>query len=75
MKLTQEELEVLQQMNTEYTQIKVSIADLEMQKHSALHSMEALREKFSAYEKVLVDRYGADSVINLKTGEITKKEK
>jgi hypothetical protein len=75
MKLTDEELETIQQMNTEYAQLKNSIAEIEMQKYATLNAIEALREKFSNHERLLVSKYGIDSVINLKTGEITKKEK
>ena len=75
MKLTDEELETIQQMNTEYSKLKNSIAEIEMQKYATLNAIEALREKFSNHERLLVSKYGIDSVINLKTGDITKKEK
>jgi hypothetical protein len=75
MKLTDEELETIQQMNTEYSQLKNSIAEIEMQKYATLNAIEALREKFSNHERLLVSKYGIDAVINLKTGDITKKEK
>jgi len=75
MKLTDEELETIQQMNTEYAQLKNSIAEIELQKYATLNAIEALREKFSNHERLLVSKYGIDSVINLKTGDITKKEK
>ena len=75
MNLTQEQLETIQQMNTEYTRLRMSIADFEMNKHAALSAMEALREKFSNHERLLIELYGEDAVINMKTGEITKKEK
>lgn len=75
MKLTDEELETIQQMNTEYSKLKNSIAEIEMQKYATLNAIEALREKFSNHERLLVSKYGIDAVINLKTGDITKKEK
>jgi hypothetical protein len=75
MKLTDEELETIQQMNTEYSQLKNSIAEIEMQKYATLNAIESLREKFSNHERLLVSKYGIDVVINLKTGDITKKEK
>jgi ATP phosphoribosyltransferase regulatory subunit HisZ len=75
MNLTQEQLETIQQMNTEYTRLRMSIADFEMNKYAALNAMEALREKFSNHERLLIELYGQDAVINMKTGEITKKEK
>jgi len=75
MKLSKEELETIQQMNAEYNRLRLNIADLEMQKHSVLMALDSLREKFSNHERLLIERYGEDAVINMKTGEITKKEK
>jgi hypothetical protein len=75
MKLTQEELQAIQQMNAEYNRLRLNIADLEMQKHSVLMGLDSLREQFSNHERLLIERYGEDAVINMKTGEITKKEK
>jgi len=75
MNLTKEELEAIQQMNAEYNRLRLNIADLEMQKHSVLMALDSLREKFSNHERLLIERYGEDAVINMKTGEITKKEK
>lgn len=75
MKLTQEELQAIQQMNAEYNRLRLNVADLEMQKHSTLMMLDSLREKFSNHERLLIERYGEDAVINMKTGDITKKEK
>jgi hypothetical protein len=75
MNLTKEELEAIQQMNAEYNRLRLNISDLEMQKHSVLMMLDSLREKFSNHERLLIDRYGADAVINMQTGEITNKEK
>ena len=55
--------------------MKMTLGDLELQKHSVLMTMDSLREQFSVHEKMLIDKYGEDAVINMKTGEITKKEK
>ena len=73
-KLTQEELDQILQANSEYTRMKMTIADLEIQKHTVLMAMDSLRESFSSIEKQLMSKYGEDAVINMKTGEITKKE-
>ena len=75
MNLTKEELEAIQQMNAEYNRLRLNISDLEMQKHSVLMMLDSLREKFSNHERLLIERYGADAVINMQTGEITNKEK
>jgi hypothetical protein len=75
MNLQKEELEAIQQMNAEFNRLRLNISDLEMQKHSVLMMLDSLREKFSNHERLLIDRYGADAVINMQTGEITNKEK
>jgi len=73
-KLTNEELELIQQMNSDYSKMKMAIADAEIQKESLLRSMEQLRSDFANHERLLIDKYGKDAVINMQTGEVTKKE-
>ena len=73
-KLTNEELELIQQMNSDYSKMKMAIADAEIQKESLLRSMEQLRSDFANHEKLLIDKYGSDAVINMQTGEVTKNE-
>jgi hypothetical protein len=70
-KLTQEELTSIQEMNSTFTQAKVALGDLEIQKHSILGQIKQLRDEFSSNEKKLIEKYGADAVINIKTGEVT----
>lgn len=70
-KLSQEELTKIQEMNTTFTQAKIALGDLEIQKHSILGQIKQLRDEFSENEKQLIDKYGADAVINIKTGEVT----
>ena len=70
-KLSQEELIKIQEMNTTFTQAKIALGDLEIQKHSILGQIKQLRDEFSENEKQLIDKYGPDAVINLKTGEVT----
>ena len=41
---------------------------------TSLHAIEVIREQFSNHEKILIDKYGKDAVINMQTGEITQKE-
>jgi hypothetical protein len=63
-KLTNEELGLIQQMNSDYSKMKMAIADAEIQKESLLRSMEQLRSDFANHEKLLIDKYGSDAVIN-----------
>jgi len=74
MKLTQEELELVQTLNTDFTKLKISLGNLELQKQSILTEVDNLKLKFIENETELINKYGADSVINIQTGEVTTKE-
>jgi hypothetical protein len=71
--LTKEELETTQAMHNEFNKIKMQIADVELQRASLLKQVDLLRDEFSKHEKGLMDTYGEDAVINIQTGEVTKK--
>lgn len=73
--VTSEELEGIQQMNSEFQKMKNSLGDIELQKHSILKHIDDLKKVFMENERLLIEKYGEDAVINIKTGEITKKEK
>ena len=72
--VTQEELAKINQLNSEFNKAKLAIGDVELQKQNILRHIEVLKAEFSAQEKALIEKYGADSVINVQTGEITKKQ-
>jgi hypothetical protein len=72
--LLKEELELLQQMNKDFNNAKAALGDLEMKKHEILKDVDALRTISIENEKKLVTKYGVDSVINIQTGEITKRK-
>lgn len=74
MKLTQEELELVQSLNTDFTKLKISLGNLELQKQSILSEVDKLKDKFVENEKELINKYGADSVINIQTGDVTTKQ-
>jgi hypothetical protein len=74
-RVTQEELKTIQELNTEFSQAKLAIGDIELQKLNIFQHIDKLKLKFSAYEKQLIEKYGEDSIINLQTGDLTKKEK
>jgi chaperonin cofactor prefoldin len=73
--VTSEELEGIQQMNSEFQKMKTTLGDIELQKHSILKHIDELKKVFMENERLLIQKYGEDAVINIKTGEITKKEK
>ena len=72
--LTPEELKQIQDMNNEFNNAKLSLGDLELQKSNVIKHIEKLREGFAVNEADLIAKYGADAVINIQTGEVTKKQ-
>ena len=73
-KIEDQELKNLQELNTEFAQLKSQLGDLSLQKHGACLRVEQLKGVFQEQEKLLMDKYGVDAVINLETGEIKEKE-
>ena len=74
MKLTQEELTKVQEMNTRFAKAKLTLGDLELTKHEMLKEVDNLKLEFDENERQLIAKYGVDAVINIKTGEITHKK-
>ena len=73
MYLTNEELNKIQDMNSDFTKAKIALGELELNKQSILKQIDIMRLEFSENEKVLIQKYGKDSDINLQTGEVTQK--
>jgi ABC-type phosphate transport system auxiliary subunit len=72
--LTQDELKLVQEMNNDFTKAKMALGDLELRKQELFKALDEMRAEFAKNEIALVEKYGKDSVINIMTGEITKKE-
>jgi len=73
--LTEQELSLLTELNTEFAKAKMGLGDLEIQKSMLLNDISAMKREFDAQEKSLIEKYGANAIINLKTGEITYEDK
>jgi len=73
-KVTQEELSRINELNAEFNKAKLAIGDVELQKQNILRHIEELKVEFSAQEKFLIEKYGSDAIINIQTGEVTKKQ-
>jgi len=73
-KLEEQELKTLQELNTRYGKIKIIIGEMELKKADAIEEVKEIKHLFVIEEKKLIDKYGADTVVNLQSGEITKKE-
>lgn len=72
--VSKEELEKIQGMNAEFAKAKMALGELELNKQGILNQINAMRQEFFEYEKMLIAKYGQDSVINLQTGEVTQKQ-
>ena len=72
--LTPEELQNLQALNQEFTQVKLKLADSVYQQVLFTKDLDAIRAKFSSVEKELSEKYGANSVIDLATGEVKENQ-
>jgi hypothetical protein len=75
MKLNEKELETIREMQGEFQKAKLALADLELNKHQLLKTIDVLKQDFGKQEQKLIDKYGADSVINVQTGEVTENKK
>tara|TARA_R110000751_G_scaffold1560_5_gene5836 strand:- start:4119 stop:4436 length:318 start_codon:yes stop_codon:yes gene_type:complete len=73
-KVTDIELQTIRTLNTEFNKKKMALGELELQKLDVIRNIGSIQERFGIQEKKLIDKYGPDSVLNMDTGEITKKE-
>jgi len=69
-KLTDEQLKKVQDLNQTFLQIKVKIADAEIQKNKSIAALDATQEEFSKLEKELIEIYGDNATIDLRSGEV-----
>jgi hypothetical protein len=74
MKLTDQELSELQDVQREYQRKKVILGDIEVRKSEVVDDIKALKKAFAIMEKKFIERYGEDSVIDMQTGEVKKNE-
>jgi len=73
-KLEEQELKSLQELNARYGKLKIFLGEMELKKADAIEEVKEIKHLFVIEEKKLIDKYGADTVVNLQSGEITKKE-
>ena len=73
--VTNEELKKIQEMTSKFNEAKSALGDMELQKQSLLRHIDAMRVEFSHNEKQLIEKYGEDAIINVQTGQITRKQK
>lgn len=73
-RLTSEELSNIQNLNAEFTRAKIALGDIELEKQAVLAKIDMIKATFAENEKVLIEKYGENAVINIQTGEVTEKK-
>ena len=73
-KLTKEELEKVTGAVSQMNQLKINLADLDLQKMQLYKVFEQFSENLSAEQKALEEKYG-DVTIDLSSGEIKDNER
>ena len=73
-KLEAEELSQLQELQNTFHGYKMHLGEIELQKSMLLKEVDEVKLDFNKLENKFIEKYGLDSVINIKTGEITEKE-
>lgn len=73
-KLTEDQLNELQELNKKNQELRLQLGELEVQKAMIIPKIESLRLEFVELEAKLVKEYGENSVVNINTGEVTQKE-
>jgi len=73
MTLTEQELEKIKAMHGDFIKAKIALGDIELTKQDMLKEIENMRKEFEENEKQLIEKYGKDAIINIKTGEIKNK--
>ena len=74
MKLETEELNFIKESTAKLNNAKSILGELEIKKYEILSQIDSLKKEYQTREKQLIENYGLDSVINMETGEVTKKE-
>ena len=74
MKLETKELEQIQSAREKFNQAKMTLGDIELNKQVVLDEIETIKAEFKVLEDALIEKYGADSTINMTNGEVTTKD-
>ena len=63
-KVKKEELEKLQQLNSEFVQAKTQLGDLEIQKSMIISNVQEIRSQFGELEQTLMKKYGENLLLH-----------
>ena len=73
-KLKEEELKKVQDLNNQFLQAKVAIADTVLNLFKSVPQIDVIQAEFQKLEKELIEVYGENAVIDLRTGEVKDPE-
>ena len=73
-KLTDKEFNEIKEIQEKFQNAKMSLGDLEITKKAILDEVGEMKVQFAQVESSLIEKYGADSVIDMKTGQIKSKD-
>ena len=72
-KLSKGELEKIHKLMSDFNQLKIQLGDTMITQHNLLSKVDELKVQYAEEERLLIDKYGSDAVINIQTGEVTDK--
>ena len=72
-KLSKGELEKIHKLMSDFNQLKIQLGDTMITQHNLLSKVDELKVQYAEEERLLIDKYGSDAVINIQTGEETDK--
>jgi hypothetical protein len=72
-KLSKGELEKIHKLMSDFNQLKIQLGDTMITQHNLLSKIDELKVQYAEEERLLIDKYGSDAVINIQTGEVTDK--
>ncbi len=72
-KLSKSELEKVHKLMSDFNQLKIQLGDTMITQHNLLSKVDELKVQYAEEERLLIDKYGSDAVINIQTGEVTDK--
>jgi hypothetical protein len=72
-KLSKGELEKIHKLMNDFNQLKIQLGDTMITQHNLLSKVDELKVQYAEEERLLIDKYGSDAVINIQTGEVTDK--
>ncbi len=74
MQLSEEQLKNVQELQNQFSGTKLQLADLVYKQSLLIKKLDELKDQFTTLEQSLIEEFGQDSVIDLKTGIVKTKE-